>query len=71
MVRRVDWKALGLRSDRELEFVLADGTSAWCDGGPLDWRLARGGQPAVVPMVHLGRGSLRAIRGRSCSNRTS
>ena len=27
VVRRVDWKALGLRSDRELEFVLADGTT--------------------------------------------
>ena len=27
VLRRDDWRALGLRPDRELEFVLADGTS--------------------------------------------
>jgi len=27
VLRRDDWKALGLKSERELEFVLADGTS--------------------------------------------
>jgi predicted aspartyl protease len=27
VLRRADWQALGLKADRELEFVLADGTT--------------------------------------------
>ena len=53
--------AAGAAPEGEADVVLPDGTRAWCDGGPLDWRLCRDGQP-VVPIAHLDRGLLRTIR---------
>ena len=48
---------LGARAGGPADVVLADGTPAFCDGGPLEWQ-GPIGQAAVVPRLALLAGSL-------------
>ncbi|MGH9106847.1 MAG: ATP-dependent DNA helicase UvrD2, partial [Acidimicrobiales bacterium] len=54
--------ALGASPGGPADVLLADGTPAWCDGGPLQWHGPDEGPPgaeaAVVPRVSLLAGSL-------------
>jgi DNA helicase-2/ATP-dependent DNA helicase PcrA len=48
---------LGAAGGGAADVVLADGTPAFCDGGPLEWRAAIG-EAAVIPRLALLAGSL-------------
>ena len=49
VLRRADWRALGLRPERELEFVLADGTAL--TRGVSECRFELEGRRATSPVV--------------------
>ena len=49
VLRRADWRALGLKADRELEFVLADGTTL--KRGVSECAVEIQGQRATSPVV--------------------
>jgi DNA helicase-2/ATP-dependent DNA helicase PcrA len=56
--------AAGARTDGPADVVLADGTAAWCDGGPIGDRLGGAlGDTAIVHRIAIERGSLVPLGG--------